>query len=164
MRLFLLKHIFLLLLLLPYAVSAESEVLTKGITGKVVRVADGDTITILDSKKQQHRVRLIAIDCPESKQAFGQKAKEYLSKLCFGKEVGVSWRNKDRYGRILGVVSVGGVNCNEEMLKAGLAWHYRKYSKDKTLQTLEDAAKKAGKGLWADPKSVAPWDFRRKKK
>ena len=67
MRLFLLKHIFLLLLLLPYAVSAESEVLTKGITGKVVRVADGDTITILDSKKQQHRVRLIAIDCPESK-------------------------------------------------------------------------------------------------
>lgn len=133
------------------------------LTGKVVKVADGDTITVLDDSKTQHRIRLLSIDAPESKQAYGQKSKQYLSSLVFGKTVKVEWTKKDRYKRVLGVVFIKGVNCNQEMLKAGLAWHYRQYSKDKGLQAMEDKAKASKLGLWQDPKAIPPWDFRRKK-
>lgn len=102
----------LLLLFLTLSLSAET------LTGKVVKVADGDTITVLDSNNTQHRIRLLPIDASESKQAFGQKSKAHLSSLCFGKQVKVEWTKKDRYKRILGVVYVAQVNCNEEMLKA----------------------------------------------
>ena len=146
-----------LILLLTLSLSAET------LTGQVVKVADGDTITVLDSSNTQHRIRLISIDAPESNQAFGQKSKAHLSSLCFGKKVKVEWKQKDRYKRILGVVFVGKVNCNEEMLKAGFAWHYRQYSKDKKLQAMEDMAKAEKKGLWADKEPVPPWEFRRKK-
>ncbi len=147
----------LVILLLNFSLGADT------LTGKVVKVADGDTITVLDSSNTQHRIRLLAIDAPESKQAFGQKSKAFLSSLVFGKQVKVEWKKKDRYKRVLGFVFIDKVNCNEEMLKAGLAWHYRQYSKDKKLQAMEDMARKEKKGLWVDKSPTAPWDFRRKK-
>lgn len=107
-----------------------TELFADTITGKVVSVADGDTITILDDSKTQHKIRFEHIDTPEKKQAFGQKAKEHLSSMIFGKTVKVLVKEKDRYGRNIGTVLLDEKNINLAMVKAGLAWHYKKYSKD----------------------------------
>jgi len=134
------------------------------ITGKVVKIADGDTFTIL--LEQDHfkvRVRLVSIDSPERKQPFSKRAKQYLSQLIFGKKVKVYYHKKDRYGRVLGEVYVGNINVNEAMLKAGYAWHFKKYSKDKHLERLEYLARKNKKGLWSDPNPIPPWEWRKHK-
>lgn len=134
------------------------------ITGKVVSVADGDTITILDANKKEHRIRLYGIDCPEKGQPFGAKAKEFTSGQVFGKTVSVTVKDRDRYGRSVGVAMVGKNNVNLALVRAGLAWWYRQYApQDKTLQGAEQAAKKAEIGLWSQPAPVAPWDWRRGK-
>lgn len=127
--------------------------------GRVISVADGDTITILDANKEQHKVRLLHIDAPESKQAYGVRAREHLAALVFGKDVVVKWSQRDRYQRILGEVSVGGTNANLDMVKAGLAWHYKA---DMEYAAAEEAARKAKRGLWADKNPVPPWEFRKK--
>lgn len=135
-----------------------------GLKGKVVKISDGDTITILVDN-EQHRIRLDGIDCPEKKQAYGQKAKEFVSDLVFGDTVRIVWEEKDFFGRILGVVyNSDGVNVNEELLKAGLAWHYKQYNKDARLAELENAARKAKLGLWQDKNPTPPWEFRKAKK
>lgn len=132
------------------------------ITGKVISVKDGDTIEILYEGKPL-RIRLQGIDCPEGKQDFGQKAKQFASDLCFGKEVEIIDFGKDRYGRTLGyVVLPDGRNLNEELVRAGYAWHYKHFSKDKVLADLEKQARKEKVGLWSHPDPVAPWDYRRK--
>ena len=132
------------------------------ISGKVVKVQDGDTITVLEGKTQ-HRVRLDGIDCPELKQAYGQQAKQYTSILVFGKKVRVLYTDKDRYGRILGTVfTMGGANLNHELVRAGLAWHYTQFSSSKKLAALERAARKAGRGLWKDRDPIPPWQFRKR--
>lgn len=133
----------------------------KSISGKVVKVSDGDTITILSAGNRQVKIRFEGIDTPEKNQAFGTKAKSYLSRMVAGKMVKVSVKEKDRYGRTVGTVFVGSKNVNLEMVKAGLAWHYKFYSKDKTLAKAEELARKAKKGLWVDKNPTAPWDFRR---
>ena len=74
------------------------------IRGKVVRLADGDTITVMDAEKVQHKIRLMGIDAPEKAQAFGTKSKERLSEKIGEKEVVVKWKEKDRYGRVLGEI------------------------------------------------------------
>jgi len=136
--------------------------LSEPITGKVISIADGDTITILDSSKTQHKIRLEHIDTPERKQAFGAKAKQYLSSMIFGKNVKVEIKEKDRYGRYIGTVFLEKKNINLEMVKAGLAWHYKKYSKDKTFAAAEALARKKKAGLWSEKKPIPPWEFRRK--
>ena len=113
------------------------------IRGKVVSIADGDTITVLDADKVQHRIRLEGIDSPEKGQAFGTKAKEKMSKLVGEKEVVVKWSKKDRYDRILGDVYLGDRHINLEMVKDGLAWHFKQYSKSKELADAEEEARKA---------------------
>jgi endonuclease YncB( thermonuclease family) len=133
------------------------------ISGKVVRIADGDTITILDDSKAQHKIRFEHIDTPEKKQAFGEKAKQYLSSMIFGKTVKVVIKEKDRYGRNIGTVFLDKKNINLAMVKAGLAWHYKFYSKDKSFAEAEIESRKNKIGLWADPKPIPPWEFRRKK-
>lgn len=153
------KSIALFVFIYLLASSLPAEILL----GKVVKVSDGDTITVLDSQNTQHRIRLLHIDAPESKQAFGKKAKEYLASLVAGKSVKVEWNKKDRYKRILGVVFFGEVNCNEAMLIAGFAWHYKQYSNSKRLQKLEDKAKADKMGLWSDSHAIAPWEFRKRK-
>ncbi len=146
----------ILLLVLNATLQAEE------IRGKVVGIADGDTITVLDSQKVQHKIRLEGIDAPERGQAFGTKSREKLSDLVGDKDVVVTWEKKDRYGRILGDVHVGDRLINLEMVQEGLAWHYKQYSKSKELAESEEEARRAKKGLWADKSPVPPWEFRKK--
>lgn len=133
---------------------------------EVVGVLDGDTIDVMDKSKSMKsiRIRLNGIDCPEKKQAFGMKAKEYTSQLCFGKTVNVEGFGKDRYGRIIGEITLkDGRDLNRELVRAGLAWWFKKYAaKNIELQNLEDEARKGKRGLWVDETPIAPWDFRHK--
>jgi endonuclease YncB( thermonuclease family) len=91
------------------------------LTGKVVGVSDGDTITVLDAAKTQHKIRLAGIDPPEKAQPFGQKSKEHLSDSVFGKQVQVEYTKTDKYGRTVGKVLVNGMDANLEQIKAGFA-------------------------------------------
>lgn len=135
---------------------------TSTFTGKVIGVTDGDTIVILTDQKEQIKVRLEGIDCPESNQDFGNKAKQATVDLCFQKQVRIEKTGEDRYGRTLAHVYVGEVSVNKELLKLGMAWHYKYYNKDPELAGLEDKAKAAKVGIWSQPNPVAPWDFRHK--
>jgi endonuclease YncB( thermonuclease family) len=138
--------------------------------GKVIKVSDGDTITVLDSNNQKHKIRLKGIDAPESQQAFGDISTQSLSELVYDKEVLVSWDKKDKYYRILGKVIVDGNDANYEQLKKGLAWYYKQYEKDlsdedkKRYLEAEEWARNYTEGLWADSNSIPPWEFRRKGK
>ncbi len=132
---------------------------------KVVSITDGDTLKVLDSEKQQIKIRLAEIDTPERKQPWGNRAKQALSELTFQKMVTVQPETKDRYGRTVAQILVGGMNVNREMVRTGNAWVYRKYMRDKSLLDLEAKAQKAKRGLWSLPESqrLPPWEWRRKK-
>ncbi len=133
------------------------------LTGKVISIADGDTLTVLVGK-ESIRIRLEGIDAPESKQAFGNKAKQHLQSLVGTKEATVHPTGKDKYGRTLGEVFVDGVSLNQKMVEDGFAWHYKQYSTDAKLAKAESAAKSKKLGLWADPNPLAPWEFRKRQK
>jgi micrococcal nuclease len=132
-------------------------------TGKVIGIADGDTITILTGKTQ-YKIRLYGIDTPEKAQAFGKAAKKHTSTLVAGKTVDVTTYDTDRYGRTVGVVVADGVNVNRSLISEGLAWQYRKYCKasfcDNWLR-LEEKSRTSRIGLWSDTGPVAPWQWRR---
>ncbi|VXB25332.1 MULTISPECIES: thermonuclease family protein [Chryseobacterium] len=132
---------------------------------KVIGVKDGDTVEILMNGKPQV-VRLSHIDCPEKKQPFGNKAKQFASDLCFGKKVKLStgWK-KDRNKRLLAeIILSNGKNLNKELVKNGFAWHYKKYSKDNSYDDLEKQARKLKLGLWNDKIPTAPWEWRKSRK
>ena len=95
--------------------------------GKVVGVADGDTVTVLDAEKHQHKIRLAGIDAPEKAQAFGQASKKSLSDMIFGREVDVKWDKRDRYGRIIGKISANQTDVCLEQVRRGMAWHNKQY-------------------------------------
>lgn len=129
-------------------------------TARVVAVSDGDTIVVLDGATEV-KVRLNGIDCPEKRQAFGARARQLTSLLAFGKTVKVTPIGEDRYGRLLGdVLLPDGRVLNRELVAAGMAWHYVKYSKDEALAQLEREARAGRVGLWSDANPTAPWDFR----
>jgi len=138
-------------------------VLTSGtLTGKIVGVQDGDTITLLTSEKVQHKIRLYGIDAPEGGQAFGRKSKSYLSGLVFDKTVTISLEDVDRYQRIVGRVSVAGRDVNLAVVEAGWAWWYRKYApKDKKLRDAEERARLHRRGQWRDDSPIPPWGMGR---
>ncbi len=155
------RHIILFII----SVSLLSFQAITTINGKIVGVTDGDTVKLLTADFTEIKVRLEGIDCPEKNQAFGQKAKQYASDLCFGKQVTLQKTGVDRYGRTLGyIILPDGRNLNKEMLKGGYAWHYKKYNQSKEFADLEEQATKAKRGLWADPNPIAPWDFRKMSK
>jgi endonuclease YncB( thermonuclease family) len=130
-------------------------------TGEVIRVLDGDTIEVLHEEKPE-RIRLYGIDCPEKGQAFGQKAKQATSSLLFGKDVRIESHGRDKHRRTLGTVFDGELNVNQELVKEGWCWWFRKFvPKDQALKQLEQEAKGAKKGLWADPNPVPPGLYRR---
>ena len=137
---------------------------TQVLLGNVKGVADGDTITLLDAERNQHKVRLEGIDTPESHQAFGRQARKALAEKVFQKDVRVLWRAKDRYGRILGHVYVDKRWVNKELIEGGWAWHYKHYNSDERLAAAETKAKEQKIGLWRDEKPIPPWDFRRQPK
>ncbi len=129
------------------------------LTGNVVSVADGDTITILDNTNTQHKIRLYGIDTPEKRHAFGNTAKKHTSRLVFGKTVNVKAYDTDRYGRTVGVVVADGVNVNKSLIIAGLAWQYQKYCKASFCGDwlrLEKKASTSNIGPWADNDPIPP--------
>lgn len=131
-------------------------------SGKCVGVQDGDTITVLRNEKQEIRIRLYGVDCPEKGQAFGTKAKKFTSDLVFKKAVEIKPTDTDRYGRTIAWVYIDGKCVGEELLKAGLAWHYKKYSKEHHLAELEEHARKNRIGLWSDSHRIPPWEWRKR--
>lgn len=152
-------QVLLLLQLLVAPVFADA----KSFSGKVVKVSDGDTIQVMHEGKAE-KIRLSGIDCPESKQAFGQAAKKFVLEIAAQKTVTVYVETTDRYGRTVGeVILPDGRNLNKELVRAGYAWWYRKYSSDQTLAALEIEARNARRGLWSDPAPVPPWEWRHKK-
>ena len=140
------------------------------LNGRVVRVADGDTITVLDATNTQHRIRLEGIDAPESHQAFGTQSRKSLSEMVFGKDVTIVYEKTDQYGRLVGKILLDGKDVNLEQVKAGMAWHYKEYQKEQTPEDrelyarAEDRAHQARRGLWLDQEPVDPSEFRREEK
>ena len=131
--------------------------------GKVVGVRDGDDVVLLVGKTQ-HRIRLAGIDAPELGQTFGRRAKQTLSDLAFGKTARAEVSGRGRYGRLIGTVHIGDQNVNQQLVAGGWAWHFKRYSDDKTLARPEAEARQAKRGLWADPDPVPPWEWRRRKR
>lgn len=135
------------------------------IKGKVIKVADGDTITILEENGDKTRVRFYGIDAPEKKQDYGIKSLNILKKLIDKKEVEIEIKNKDQYGRIVGVVYYDKININLYMLETGSAWWYKQYSKHNIeFKIAEEKAKSEKIGLWKEKNPTPPWIYRKEKK
>jgi micrococcal nuclease len=138
------------------------------LSGRVIAISDGDTIKVLDSNNQQHKIRLAGIDAPESKQPFGIKSKSNLASLVFQKDVTLECGKTDRYGRSVCVVMLEGLDINLKQVEAGMAWWYRKYRGEQTneqqraYEAAETDAKGKKVGLWVDPEPIEPWAWRRK--
>lgn len=136
------------------------------IVGKVIGIADGDTITILIEGNIPVKIRLAGIDCPEKNQAFGGRAKKTLSDKVFGNIVRVETRGKDAYDRVIGVVRLGDEDINEYLITQGVAWHFKRYVKQQPTEeatrydAAETKAKNEKRGLWIQESPTAPWDFR----
>ncbi len=167
----LMKRLVPVLLVAMLCASASAE----EISGRVVKVSDGDTITVLDQDRRQLKVRLSGIDAPEKKQAFGERSKQNLSRLVFNKEVRVEWRKRDKYGRTIGKVWVAPASCSDcaktvdanlAQLNAGMAWWYRQYAKEQSVEDQQHYSKAEAEaqnrriGLWADPTPMPPWEWR----
>lgn len=137
------------------------------IYGRVVGVADGDTLTVLDGRKQQHKVRLDGIDAPEKAQPFGNRSKQSLSDLAYNRNVQVQTHKRDRYGRVVGKVLLDGTDLNLHQINRGLAWHYKAYSHEQTREdraryaAAEEVARSERRGLWRDAEPTPPWEWRK---
>jgi endonuclease YncB( thermonuclease family) len=137
------------------------------LTGRVVGIADGDTLTLLDARNAQHKIRLSGIDSPEKGQPFGHACKKSLSDLAYGRVVAVESNKLDRYGRVIGKVLVNSQDVNLEQVRRGCGWHYKKYQNKQILDdrlsynAAEESAKASKVGLWADNEPMPPWDWRK---
>ena len=131
------------------------------LVGKIVSIADGDTLAILVGKTQ-HRVRLHGADCPDSGQPFRTRAKQFTADKAFGKRVFVTVLDADNYGRLVGnVLLPDAANLNHLLVEAGLAWWYREYAPtDTSLETIEANARTARVGVWSDSNPIPPWEWR----
>ena len=147
-----------------YCAAADS------LSGRIVSVADGDTVTLLDANLRQHKIRLAGIDAPERRQPFGNRSRLHLGALVFGRQVTAECPKKDRYKRAVCRLEVEGVDANLAQIEAGMAWHYKAYSREQSpadrwrYAKAEDRAREARQGLWTDRAPVAPWDFRKARK
>ncbi len=135
--------------------------------GQVIRVADGDTLIVLDEQRQQHTIRLAGIDAPEKNQPFGTDARDHLAQTVLNQFVTVEYDKHDKYGRVVGKVLARGVDANLTQLQAGWAWHYRQYQREQSAQDwalygeAERLARDAQKGLWqGNTPPEPPWDYR----
>ena len=155
-------RLFMLVFLLLISVRAPAETLT----GRIVGVSDGDTLTLLDAKQVPHKIRGAGIDAPEKKQPFGEKAKSSLSALAYNRAAEADCRKIDRYRRKVCVVFVGGKDVGLEQIRSGMAWWYRQYAKEQTPQEridyehAEAQAKRHRDGFWSDPNPIPPWEWR----
>lgn len=130
--------------------------------GRVVRVADGDTLSILENSGQQHTIRLFGIDAPERDQAYGKASRNALSAMVDGKTVAATVAETDDYGRTVATIYQGSTNVNLAMVNGGHAWWYRRYAAyERHLAEAEKVARRERRGLWADPQAKPPWEWRR---
>lgn len=154
-------------LLLAATLLAHAHAWAAELSGRVVGVTDGDTITVLAQRNTQEKIRLSGIDAPEKAQPFGQVSKQHLADLVFDRQVVVDWAKRDRYGRIVGKVMVDGRDACLDQVISGMAWHYKKYQGEQSPEDRaayaagEVTARAAKAGLWSDPAPAAPWDWRR---
>ena len=135
------------------------------ISGRVVRVADGDTVSLLDSNNEQHRIRLYGIDAPESGQPHGDRAREALAGMVAGRQLGVVVVETDDYGRLVGTLYADGRNINLALVQQGHAWWYQYFARhERPLEAAEKEARSARRGLWAGHDPIPPWDWRRQQR
>lgn len=146
-----------------FAAGAHAEI----ITGRVVSIADGDTLTLLHSSKTQHKIRLQGIDAPEKRQPFGEASRQNLARLAFQKDARAECPKRDKYGRAVCTVTVNGQDVGLAQLEAGLAWWYRRFAREQTpeqrraYEQAEATAAIRRVGLWQDRNPVPPWEWRR---
>lgn len=136
---------------------------SQALTCRVVGVSDGDTITALCQGFERLKVRLAEIDAPEKAQAFGAASKQSLAGICYGTDAEISPMATDRYGRTVARVRCNGIDANAAQVQHGLAWVYDKYASDGALYQLQDEARAARRGLWADDSAIPPWQWRKKR-
>lgn len=140
------------------------------ITGVVVGVTDGDTVTVLDAHNQQHKIRLAGIDAPERNQPFGQDSKKNLSDRAFQQPVTADCSKADRYGRLICKILVRGEDVNLLQVSEGLAWHYKKYQSEQSPEdrrlyaSAEEDTRASKRGLWQETNALAPWEWRQRKR
>lgn len=133
---------------------------------RVVGVSDGDTITVLDAQKTQFKIRVAGIDAPEKSQDFGHRSKEHLSDLVYGRTVNLPDKKIDKYGRTVSRVLVGNTDAGLDQIKAGMAWHYKKYQREQSAEdradysAAETRAKETKLGMWVQGNAIRPEDFR----
>ncbi len=135
-------------------------------SGECVRVADGDTITVMYHDLPL-KIRLYGIDAPERGQDFGRRSKQFLADMVLHRTVRVQFMGFDHYNRVIGVVSIGDQNVNQAMVENGMAWVFKKYCNDPYLTAwlaLEDEARENAVGLWAHASPLPPWDHRQEKR
>lgn len=152
------KKLLLLLLLIPVLSLSQT------LSGKVVAIKDGDTVVVLDSLNNQTTLRLAEVDCPEKSQPFGTNAKQFTSDQIYFKTIKYVVTDTDRYGRSIAMIYYDTDNkyLSAEIIKAGMGWHYKKYSTSKELATFQENAKQNKIGLWIDSNPIEPSEFRRK--
>jgi endonuclease YncB( thermonuclease family) len=152
----------LLVLLAVFAGCNTRQATNDEITGKVVKIMDGDTYELLLDDNTTIRVRMDGIDAPEKGMPFSKKAKKYLADLCKDQTITVEKTGEDHHGRTLGFTYLeDGRELSREMLKAGYAWHYKQYNSDPELAAMESEARQAQIGLWKDKNPMAPWENRK---
>ena len=152
------KKLFLLLILFSFTSFAQT------FTGKVISIKDGDTVVVLDSLNQSTILRLAEIDCPEKVQPFGNRAKQFTSNQVYQQTIRYVVTDIDRYGRTIAMIYYGIDNkyLSAELVRFGMAWHYKRYSKSRELAELEIKARGEGIGLWSDPNPIPPSVWRKK--
>lgn len=156
-------HVITLLIILTISETAAANQLS----GKIVGVSDGDTVTLLDQNNQQYKIRLMGIDAPENAQAFGQVSKQSLSELVFNKQVVADCPSTDRYARSLCKIFVGGIDANLAQIERGYAWHYKQYQSDQSpddrvkYSAAEDTARQTRLAIWSESNPIPPWEYRR---
>jgi endonuclease YncB( thermonuclease family) len=143
-------------------IAVATTLLAEDFSGKVVAITDGDTIRVMRDGRSE-RVRLWGVDCPEARQPFDTRSKQFTGGLAFGQTVTGKVRDIDRYNRFVGeIILPDGRNLNRELVRAGFAWWYEMYARRETvLRDLQSEARAAKRGLWSDPKPVPPWEWRR---
>lgn len=154
------RHLALLLPLLAAAHAASADT----ISGNVVSIGDGDTLTLVDQGKKRRRIRLAEIDAPERKQPYGAKSRNSLAEICFRKPAVVEAAGTDSYGRVIGKVSCAGVDASTEQVRRGMAWvNARSTLPNSPLPEMEANARLRKLGLWAGDKPEPPWEWRKRR-